>query len=370
MRILMFVSNDVVHDTRVLKEARALIGAGHDVTAVGWDRGGSLPATDEVDGLKVHRVRTKGALRILASDVLRNPVWWRTAQGLAKGLEFDVLHCHDLDTLPIGVRLKRVTGKPLVYDCHEVFGYMIEENVPRIVVDYAFRMERRLAPSADWVISVNDAVKEYIDGVTRKPSVVVRNVQDLAAPKYRPPPGPPFTLLYIGTLHESRFILPAIEVVAGMPGVRAIIGGGKKLAPQVAALCAKSPNTSFVGLVPNEKVLPMTIDSHAVLSMFDPTYRINQVGVSNKVYEAMAAGRPVIVTRGLMMGDLVEREECGLVVPYTKEGLRSAIAQLQGDPALAERLGRRGFDAAKREYNWALEKRRLLDVYAGIPARG
>ena len=84
----------------------------------------------------------------------------------------------------------------------------------------------------------------------------------------------------------------------------------------------------------------------------------------------MAAGRPVIVTRGLMMGDLVEREECGLVVPYTKEGLRSAIAQLQGDPALAERLGRRGFDAAKREYNWALEKRRLLDVYAGIPARG
>src|SRR2546427_4480904 len=248
MRILMFVSNDVVHDTRVLKEARALIGAGHEVTAIGWDRGGTLPAIDEVDGLRVHRVRTKGALRILASDVLRNPVWWRSAEKLARGLEFDVLHCHDLDTLPIGVRLKRAMSKPLVYDCHEVFGYMIEGNVPRIVVDYAFRMERRLAPAADRVISVTDAVKEYIDGVTRKSSVVLRNVQDLAAPDYRPPPSPPFTLLYIGTLHESRFILPAIEVVAGMPGVRLVIGGGEKLAPPAAAPCAKRPTTSLCRL--------------------------------------------------------------------------------------------------------------------------
>ncbi|HTD81152.1 MAG TPA: glycosyltransferase, partial [Thermoplasmata archaeon] len=136
MRILMFVSNDVVHDPRVLKEARALIAAGHDVTAIGWDRAGSLPGTEERAGLEIHRVRTSGSMRLLWKDLFRNPVWWRRAVHIARGLPFDAIHCHDLDTLPIGDRLKELTGRPLVYDAHEVFGYMIEADVPKVVVDY------------------------------------------------------------------------------------------------------------------------------------------------------------------------------------------------------------------------------------------
>ena len=92
MRILMFVSNDVVHDPRVLKEARALIGAGHEVTAIGWDRSGSLPEKDERQGLRIHRVKTRGSMRLLAKDLFRNPVWWRRAERIARGLGFDAIH--------------------------------------------------------------------------------------------------------------------------------------------------------------------------------------------------------------------------------------------------------------------------------------
>ena len=147
----------------VLKEARALIAAGHEVTAIGWDRAGSLPETEERAGLEIHRVRTSGSMRLLWKDLFRNPVWWRRAVHIARGLPFDAIHCHDLDTLPIGDRLKELTGRPLVYDAHEVFGYMIEADVPKVVVDYTFRMEQRLAPRADRVVAVNEAVKKYIE---------------------------------------------------------------------------------------------------------------------------------------------------------------------------------------------------------------
>ena len=106
MRILMFVSNDVTHDPRVLKEARALIAAGHEVTAIGWDRTGSAHAREERGGLRIFRVKTSGPMRLLWKDLIRNPIWWRRAARLARSLEFDAIHCHDLDTLPIGVRLK------------------------------------------------------------------------------------------------------------------------------------------------------------------------------------------------------------------------------------------------------------------------
>ncbi|HYM40181.1 MAG TPA: glycosyltransferase family 4 protein [Thermoplasmata archaeon] len=364
----MLVSNDVVHDTRVLKEARALRDAGHEIAFIGWDRSGRGPAESSWDGIRIRLVRTRGLLRLAAHDALRNPLWWRMAARLALREPFDAVHCHDLDTLPSGVRLKRKTGRPLVYDCHEVFGYMIEEDMPGFVVAAAFRLERRLAPQADRVIAVNEAVKRYIDGVTGRDSVLVQNCQELLVTGYRPPTAAAFTVLYVGTLHKSRFILPAIDVVGSMPDVRLVIGGTKALAAEVAARCAQHPNTTYLGPVPNERVLPLTLDAHAVLSMFDPALRINQVGFPNKIFEAMAAGRPAIVTEGLPMSDLVLRESCGLAVPYTTTGFRSAIERLRGDPSLADRLGRNGLEAARRTYNWQAESQKLVALYEGLGA--
>ena len=362
----MIVSNDVIHDGRVLKEGRALRAAGHGVTFLGWDRSGLAPPRDTWDGMPVVRVRTEGAMRLLPNDVFRNPIWWRRAVRLARTIPFDVVHCHDLDTLPIGVRLKQRLGRRLVYDCHEVFGYMIEDDVPSIVTRYAFRMERRLAPQADRVIAVNPAVQKYIDSVTGHGSVVVSNCEEVVPGPYTPPGGPPFTLTYIGTLHKSRFVLEAIDVVASLPDVRLVIGGSKALADTVRERCVRAPNTQFLGEVPRDRVLPLTSAGHAVLSMFDPTLRINQVGFPNKIYEAMAAGRPSIVTQGLPMAALVEANECGLSVPYTKDGLRGALARLRDEPGLAERLGRNGRNAALREFNWAAESRKLVALYDGI----
>ena len=154
-----------------------------------------------------------------------------------------------------------------------------------------------------------------------------------------------------------------------MPDVTLLLGGSKALAPTVASMCARHPNTRFLGPVPSNEVLPMTRNAHVVLTMFDPTLRINQVGLPNKIFEAMAAGRPSVVTKGLPMADLVEREDCGLAVPYTKEGFREAIVRLRDDPSLGERLGRNGLQAAKREYNWATDRARLLALYEKIAAR-
>jgi len=369
MRILMVVSNEVVHDPRVLKEAHALQEAGHHVTCIGWDRSGKGEPYEERGGLAILRVRTDAIMRALGRDLFRLPLWWRRARKLAEAQDFDVVHCHDLDTLPVGVDLKRARGTLLVYDCHEVFGFMIENDVPRLVVDRSFRTERRLAPQADLLITVNDAVKQYIDGISGRNAVVVRNCSDVVLETYRPPPKP-FTIIYLGGLMRSRFILPAIEVVAQMPDVRLLIGGRHHLTAAVKAACARHPNTRFLGMVPSDRVFPMTVDAHVVLSMFDPAYRINQVGLPNKIFEAMAAGRPCLVTKGLWMAELVEREDCGLAVPYTEAGFRDAVERLRADPALVDRLGRNGLAAAKREYNWDHEKRTLLSGYQDLSGIG
>ncbi len=369
MRVLMLVSNDVVHDARVLKEARALVGAGHQVTFIGWDRGGKSSRMENVGGITIHRIRTEGFMRALGKDLFRIPLWWRKAERLARSLAVDVVHCHDLDTLSIGVRMKKRRDVTVVYDCHEVFYRMIAEDVPKFVSDYARRLERRLVPHADRIVTVSEVVQSYIREISGRDSIVVNNYPDFAVEGYQPPPDSPFTVLYLGTLHASRFVIPAIEIVAKMTGVQLAIAGSKKLAPVVAAMCATHPNTKFLGTIPNQEIASLIIGSHAVLSMFDPRLWINQMGMPNKVFEAMAAGRPSIVTEGIMMAELVTREDCGLAVPYTQAGFRDAITRLRDDPALAERLGRNGLRAAHREYNWRSEASKLIKMYEDLRER-
>ena len=67
-----------------------------------------------------------------------------------------------------------------------------------------------------------------------------------------------------------------------------------------------------------------------------------------------------------MMAELVNREKCGLAVPYSKGGLREGIERLRDDPSFAERLGRNGLTAATREYNWPHEAAKLIAVYDGL----
>src|SRR5947208_14617507 len=55
MRVCMIVRNPSVRDPRVLREARTLASAGHDVTIIATTQPG-VPAREERDGFRIRRV--------------------------------------------------------------------------------------------------------------------------------------------------------------------------------------------------------------------------------------------------------------------------------------------------------------------------
>lgn len=59
----------------------------------------------------------------------------------------------------------------------------------------------------------------------------------------------------------------------------------------------------------------------------------------------------------------MKREESGDGVPDTKREFRAAVKRLRDDPQLAKRLGLNGLSAAKREYDWEMEGKRLIVLY-------
>ena len=58
------------------------------------------------------------------------------------------------------------------------------------------------------------------------------------------------------------------------------------------------------------------------------------------------------------------------MVEHTKEGLRRGIEKLRDNPALAVELGKRAFEWAKKKYNWSVQEKRLLELYASVRGEG
>jgi Glycosyl transferases group 1 len=124
------------------------------------------------------------------------------------------------------------------------------------------------------------------------------------------------------------------------------------------------------GYLPNDEAMIITGGALAGLSLLqdDPNFRHS---MPTKVAEYMARGVPVITTPLPLAVDLVERHECGYVVPFapaTAPAAAEAVLALQRDPALRDAMGERGHQGASQYLRWPEDARAFvaqLEQWAG-----
>lgn len=370
-RVLMVVSNGFTHDPRVAAEVKSLTGAGYRLIVLAWDRKGTLPLSEVHDRYTVVRLRNTLGMKLRRYDFFRLRPFWRLALRRALSLQragpFDIVHCHDLDTLPVGIRYRKRTGARLVYDAHEIFPYLLELSRARRWAPRFEALERELVPDVDAILVAGPAHRDYLAPMARAPITLVSNSKPLAYDAYAPPTRERFTIVYYGGLDPSRLLLPLCELALEDPTFDVEIAGSGPLEPPIRSLAARSPgNLRFLGMLPMDRVIPATHEAHAVFSMFDPYLRLNRIGAPNKFFEALVTGRPVLVSRGTWVAGEVEAADCGLAVEYTKAALHEAIRTLRDDPEGAEQMGRNALRLARERYNWGLEEEKLLDAYKGL----
>ncbi len=249
------------------------------------------------------RLRITAYMNLLGLDLLRLRPWWRmackTVLRLYQGSQFHAVHCHDLDTLPAGARLKQKLSVPLIYDAHGIWGYMVSKDLPSSLTSYYLWKERSLIQHVNAVITVNEPLREYFEEISSAPVTVVMNAKPVVTREYIPPRNDFFTLIYIDTLNEARFVMQLVDVAREFSGVKLKLAGLGRAA-YIRALeerCKKVPNVEFMGAEPHEEVLHLTLRADAVVCLTDPSDENISIAMGNKPFEAMVCGRPIIVSK-------------------------------------------------------------------------
>src|SRR3989344_5795828 len=238
------------------------------------------------------------------------------------------------------------------------------------------KIEEKLCYFADKIIVTNPAIKNELmklhQRLKEENFEVIYNAADLedfnvSAEKFNK-----YTIFYSGVLYGSRAVdklIAAAEyisndmqiVIAGM-GPAAEVESFKKL------IAKQAGKVKFLGLLPPEKIYSMSQGANLLFVGVD-TSETRKFNLSFKVFNYMAAGRPILAT-GSEGGDLdlfLKNNKCGEIL-YSNEPkeIAKAMVRLKNDKQLSITLGRNGRRAAEKEFNTDMQTRKLEKVYETV----
>jgi len=129
------------------------------------------------------------------------------------------------------------------------------------------------------------------------------------------------------------------------------------------------PNVSLESDVPFPEIRERLARARlVVLPVRDNSYS----GATTVLLQAMAMGKPVVVSRTRAIADgygLVDGENCVLVPPGDAAGFERSIEALLADEGRAAAIGARARETAKRELSWTRYTDAVWDVLADVVRR-
>ncbi|WP_244363587.1 glycosyltransferase family 4 protein [Thermus brockianus] len=366
-RILILRSNPVSPDPRVEKEARALAEGGYRVKVLAWDREGLFPGKEEREFGVLERLAIKAGF---GKGLANLPALLRFQVALLGYLvrhrnEYDIVHACDFDTVLSAWVTSRFFRKKVVYDVFDFYAEMLRRT-PDWIKGWVKLLDIWVMSQVDALIIADEARKEQIRGAKPKRFEVIYNSPDFLGECTHSPP--PLKIVYVGLLQVERGILEMLEVLKRNPTWWLDLAGFGGDEEKIRAVAEKLPNVRFHGRIPYGEALRLMCGGHVLFATYDPSIPNHRYSSANKLFEAMALGKPIVVARGTGMDRLVEELRLGYVVEYGNvDELENVLRDVESwNQEQRQSFSRRVQTLFQEQFSWKKMKQRLLTLYAEL----
>lgn len=377
--ITMLLSNPFKPDPRVDKEAKSLSKWGFQVNIIAWDRQKEFPEFEEREYARIYRIQNvRSAYYAGIKQIFVIPLFWNAAIKIASQLDSDVIHCHDLDTLYAGVRIKESTSCKLIFDAHENYPAMMSLYLPRFFTRVLARLEQRLMTRVDHTLTASFTLANFYQRQSGITCTVVPNSPDLLA----------FNNLdnnriealrqnfltdrdqllvgYIGGLTRNRLLEPLLLAAQKNPDIRVMIWGDGIKRPIIEALSSGYTNINYLGWLDPAYIPLYTSTLDLVYYGIDSDYPGAIYNAPNSLGYALAAGKPILANRVGDLGTIIEQEMCGVVLEeVTPETIQQALDAMRS-PTTRTQLGKAGRKFAENEFNWNSSSQKMIEAYHNL----
>lgn len=295
----------------------------------------------------------------------------------ALSVNADIYHFHDPELLPYGLKLKK-RGKKVVFDSHERYTEQIRTK-PYLPVCVRSLIAVSYGAYERWVLKQLDGVifpclkdgSHPFHGQCRH-TAVLNNVPRLEElydhydgrlSKYER------SLIHIGGLTHKRGITHLIKAAGRLDCTLYLAGSFSPKAYQAELeAMPEYAHVRYLGQLSRPQVLDALQNCQIGTATLLNVGQYNQYdNLATKVYEYMALGLPVILTRSSFNEKVVRQYGFGICVdPLNPADIAAAVQYLLNHPDEARQMGENGRKAVKEEFNWGVEEKKLLALYEEI----
>ncbi|VVB64354.1 Glycosyl transferases group 1 [uncultured archaeon] len=362
-------------DARLEKEAKTLLKNGYDVTQIGWDRGGTYSFTNPIDYPieKLDLPVSPESLKV----ILFLPIWWGFVIYKLLSKEYDIIHASNFDTFLPALFVAKIRRKSIIYDIFDFYAdFMGFPIFPRLMRVLFGRIDRFLMRYADAVIIADDSRIDQIGKNANKNIISIYNSPN----DYKPNDistidnkSKKFKIFFGGGVYSDRNIDKVILAIKDIKDIELVIMGPcpTYFMEELQTISANSENIKLhLRYYPHIDIIKSALNSDLLFSLYDMrAIPNNKYASPNKLFEAMMLGKPILVSEGTSMANIVRQENNGLVVLCDDVlSIRNAVLAIKDDPQFGKKLGENGRKAYETKYSWEIMSSKLGKLYSEILA--
>jgi glycosyltransferase involved in cell wall biosynthesis len=357
-----------------------------DLLGIRWS-GRTSTADDYPEGVRfrIHREARLGLAFNL--DYAAFAGW---ACGLARRERYPWVYAYDLHAAPLGAAMALLAGGRWIYHNHDL---SVPEEMSRSQRWLGLkRMEVAAAKRAAAVVFPQAGRARIFATQARlaRPPLVAFNCPPLEWPTVADPPAPqlmsfrsrfPRLVIYQGGLNLDRGLGALVESMPHWPSDAALVlVGDPRLSRDVPEIRRRigelgvGERVLWLGAIPY-RALPRVTRLGSLGVLLTPPGRGSNInleqfaGASNKVFEYMACGLPVLVPESPGFFELIEQPGFGEICRgYQAIVLGRQIARLLDDEAARAEMSRRALEAFRSTYHYERQLEPVLALVEGSTA--
>ena len=370
----MLVLSSVAPDVRVEKEARFLSNEGHKVTVIGIDRLGTLPKEESRDGYTILRVPSKKKIFFKYFE------YWKNVRKLVNDKQYDIIHFHDLNVLPLVSKLKN-NGKIMIYDSHENFPEQMSETFGIIALWVYTWLERYYIKKVDGVITVSTGCAANLQRKYKVESAIVSNYPskidvDLAHKRDIPKDlarNQKFRVVHFGVMYSNLGYFQSVDAVEILKKEIKnseieflVMGSGPAYEPMKKTIQDRGLDDYFklTGWMDYQEALSILRTCDIGLILLQPG-KNNFLRKPNRLYDYCSAGIPFIGSNfeGLQEG-IEGFDEIGILIDSTSpQEIAKAILSVYTDRKSLEKMKKRAEEGYLSKFNFENEGEKVVKIY-------
>jgi len=372
--------NRLSNASRILREVHTVMDSNafqKCIIVALWSSG--LDDFEKISGnIEIYRIRLK--TRKLPKSIIFQPIKYIELMFILfvkfSKDDIKVVNSHSVDALPIGIMFKMLKRAKLIYDAHEL--ETETHGLHGLRKRISKTTERACVRFIDRIIVVSDSIKEWYEK-----EYGLRNVYTVKNFSYMK-----WSSNEISTILKEKFGIDTSHILfiyqgkfTGGRGIEALLNafsrlesnkhivfmGYGELQERIISFANHNSNIHFQLAVSPEQVNSYTKSADVGINLTDNSCLSRYYALSNKLFEYLSSGLPVIVSDFPERARIIDTFHCGWKIRVhnfvESSPIYDLIHSLTKDEIAKMKVGAAKL---KNEFVWEREEDKLLDIYRSL----